>query len=379
MNESPRESVWVLVGTRPEAIKQIPVYWALLRKLGKERVRLVSTGQHKELLAQALDHFRVSPDEDLGLMVPGQALTSVCAAVLKGLESRFARERPACVLVQGDTMTSAMAAWAAFLHRIPVAHSEAGLRSHSLDHPFPEEADRRLISVVSRLHFAPTSAAVDELKKEGVSEKDILLTGNPGIDALQWTLAQPMPPSAQKILDDFERRSLKFFLLTAHRRENEGAGMENWFAALARFLETHPDVALLMPKHPNQIAHAAATRYLGRNARAVVVPAMSYLETCHLLRGASFVVTDSGGIQEEAATLGVPAVVCRETTERMEAVHAGASRLAGTRTESILEAMEWALARGRFEGVPLFGDGQSAERIATALVQRFFHANVQGG
>ena len=267
-----------------------------------------------------------------------------------------------------------MACWAGFQNHVKVAHSEAGLRSYDLQHPFPEEANRRLISLVADLHFAPTADAKKVLLAEGIDPDRVLLTGNPGIDALRMTLDMPESEVSREIRERIERDQLKAVLLTAHRRENKGEGMAQWFEALGRFLEQHTDLALIYPIHPNLAASGPAEKFLASNPRVFMKSSLTYAETCHLLECCRFVVTDSGGIQEEAAALGVPAVVCRKATERNEAIRAGLARLAGTLTEQVLEAMEWAYQTPRLKAKERFhsfyGDGYSAQRIAEQLASR---------
>ena len=365
-----KQKYWILVGTRPEVIKQIPLYFELVRQQGPENVALIGTGQHRELLDQALAHFNVKLTLNLNIMQANQTLASSSAAVLEGMGALFQKNKPEWIIVQGDTTSAAMAAWAAFQAGVKVAHNEAGLRSYNLQHPFPEEANRRLISVVADLHFAPTERAKKALIKEGVDARKIYITGNTGIDALRWTLNQPRPDSVHSLLLDLKENGLKPVLLTAHRRENKES-MDEWFQALTQFLGLNPGLALVYPIHPNHAAKPAADKYFTGARQVRIIPATSYGETCHLLSECEFVVTDSGGIQEEASTMGLPVVVCRKTTERMEAVDAGMARLAGTETQSVLAAMNWALQKGRPKkagiNYDIFGDGFAATKIAYRL------------
>ncbi len=359
---------WILVGTRPEVIKQVPLYLELLKRFGKDQVALIGTGQHKELLKQALDHFGIEPDINLNIMTQDQSLVSSSAAVLEGIGQllRECSEKPEWVIVQGDTTTAAMAAWAAFQSGVKVAHNEAGLRSYNLKHPFPEEANRKLIGTIADLHLAPTELARNALLKEGVSAQQVFITGNTGIDALRWTLEQTEPESICRLISQLQKDALTPVLVTAHRRENRSS-MESWFKTLREFLNAHSDLALVCPMHPNQAAEEAARRFLGDLPRAHIRPAMNYAETCHLLKHCAFVVTDSGGIQEEASTLGVPVVVCRQTTERMEAVHEGIALLAGNEPEKIYQGMLWAV-----------GLSSTASRIKTVTVKTSFSRNIFG-
>ncbi len=359
-----------MVGTRPEVIKQVPLYRELKKRHGQDSVKLIGTGQHRELLDQALAHFGETLDLNLGIMRPGQSLADSAGAVLQGMNSLFETERPDWLIVQGDTTSAAMAAWAGFLNGVRIAHNEAGLRSYDLAHPFPEEANRKWISTIADLHFAPTDLAYRALVREGVEEAKIATVGNTGIDALLWTLSRERPGSINSLLESLKQDGLKPVLLTAHRRENRAA-MDQWFLALKNFLRINPDLGLVYPVHPNHLAKAAAEEHLSPLPQVRLLPALNYGETCHLLAECRMVVTDSGGIQEEAATLGIPTVICRHTTERREAVEAGIARLAGTEPDTILSAMAWAKSvrpRERMKGIrPVFGDGTAAIRISDHL------------
>lgn len=371
MPAEPRSRVWVLVGTRPEALKQAPVYLALREALGADRVRLIGTGQHRELLEQALANFGLSLDEDLHTMEPHQTPISTSAAILGRLEPLLERDRPEWIVVQGDTTSAAMAAWAGFHAGARIAHNEAGLRTYDLAQPFPEEANRKLIAVVAELHFAPTERAREALLAEGVPDRAIHVTGNPGIDALRVTLAQPAPPRIDELTGAVRSAGRELVLMTAHRRENQGPGMEEWFATLAAFLGEHPELELVYPMHPNRAGEAAARHHLRALGAVRIEEPFGYAETCHLLRHCRFVITDSGGIQEEAATLGVPVVVCRRATERPEAVDVGLAALAGTDAGPLSRALRWAHDRGTSDReehfTPIFGDGHAADRIVRIL------------
>lgn len=355
--------IWVLIGTRPEVIKQIPLYWELRKRFG-ERVELVSSGQHRELLQQALDHFGEKAESDLATMTEQASLTQSAAKILERVGEKIAREKPEWIVVQGDTTTAAMAAWAAFLHGVKVLHNEAGLRSFDLANPFPEEANRKLISMVASVNAAPTERAQRMLENEGV--KNIRVTGNTGIDALLWTLEHTQSKTA------FPGEN--YVLVTAHRRENkeEFAG---YFQALADFVATKPEWQFIVPVHPNHLAKDTMEAALSRFPQVKFIATLDYGSTCHLLSRCRLVVTDSGGIQEEAASLGIPVVVFRKTTERMEAVNANLAKLtwpAASGGESIASALSWAAQKstGGLKNkilFPLFGDGHAAARIASLL------------
>lgn len=363
------KKIWILVGTRPEVIKQVPLYQACVKRFGAKAVALVGTGQHKELLTQALAPFGVELDINLDIMKPDQSLTMSSAAILQGLDMLFRQTRPEWLVVQGDTSSAVMAAVAAFQHRILVAHNEAGLRSYDLRQPFPEEANRKMIAVVADLHLAPTTKAADVLRREGAPDEKIHVVGNTGIDAFLMMLSRPAPAAAQEIIGRVTAKGCRPVLLTAHRRENAADRVDSWFKALADFLKAHPDLALVYPTHPNKMSQDAAAKHLSTLDRAFLVPPLDYPSTCHVLNASRFVVTDSGGIQEEGATLGLPVVICRERTERTEAIDAGVARLAGTDTQKVLDAMEWAYKMSESPRVQKwpFGDGKSSPRIADIL------------
>jgi len=365
--------VWILVGTRPDVIKQAPLLLACRERLGHDRVALVGTGQHRELLEQALAHFDLELDCNLDVMEVDQPLTEVSASIVRGIGALLRRGAPRYVVVQGDTSTAAMAAWAAFQQGVPVAHNEAGLRSFDLANPFPEEANRRLISMVSSIHFAPTERARSNLLAERVDADGIHVTGNTGIDALLMTLERPPSNDVTEVATAASAHGRKLVLLTAHRRENKGTPMDRWFATLAAFLKAREDVELVYPMHLSGAGQAEAERHLRCCDRVRLVGPLDYAATCHLLAHCHFVITDSGGIQEEAAALDVPTVVCRRTTERIEAIEAGCAVLAGTDPEPLRGALEWAYARGgerRSEIRTIFGDGHSSARIAEILEEK---------
>jgi UDP-N-acetylglucosamine 2-epimerase len=366
--------VWVLVGTRPEVIKQAPVYNACREALGPDRVALIGTGQHRELLSQALHDFDLELHENLDVMQPEQTPIAATAAILAGLEPLIADRAPSWVVVQGDTTSAAMAAWAAFHAGVRVAHNEAGLRSYDLQQPFPEEANRKLISVVADEHFAPTEHARRALLAEGCRDDRIHVTGNPGIDSFLSTLEKPLTPQVAEIVEAADAGGRRLVLMTAHRRENRGPGMDDWFATLAEFLGDHAELELVYPMHPNRAGHDAALRHLSGHPRVRLVDPLDYRDNCQLLSRSSFTITDSGGIQEEAATLEIPVVVCRRATERPEAVDAGIAHLAGTDHGPLREALDWALDRALSHpraGInPIFGDGKAGPRIARVLAER---------
>ena len=370
----------IVVGTRPEVIKMAPVCAALGARPDRFTPRLLATAQHRWMLDQALETFRLRPDIDLDLMRPGQGLSDLAAALLQHLPAVFAAESPDVVLVQGDTTTSFVAALAAFHARVPVAHIEAGLRTGDLTRPFPEEANRRLTAVVTDLHFPPTPGSRDNLLREGVPAERILVTGNTVIDALLATVGRlrTEPKLRERIAASFPflRNEAPLVLVTGHRRESFGPGFEGIGLGLATLARLHPETDIVYPVHLNPKVREPVERLLGNVAHVHLVEPVDYLSLVWLLDRCRIVITDSGGIQEEAPSLGRPVLVMRETTERPEGLQAGTARLVGTDPNRIVtearrlledEAAWDAMARA----VNPYGDGRAAGRIAEALERRY--------
>lgn len=366
-----RPRALVVIGTRPEGIKLAPVI-AALHARGEVETRVALTGQHTDLLDQVLEVFGVVPDWELGIMREGQDLYDVAHGCLDGLRRVHAEYRPDIVLVQGDTATVCFAGLVAFFEHGRVGHVEAGLRSGDKWRPFPEEIFRRLTGVLCDHHFAPTAWARDNLLREGVDPATIHLTGNTVVDALQAISARPhevREPMLQRALATGRR----LVLVTAHRRESFGAPLREAFGALRALVEEHEDVVLLYPVHPNPNVREPARELLGGHARILLAPPLDYLDLLHALRQATLAVTDSGGIQEEAPSFGVPTLVLREVTERPEGVSAGVTQLVGTDRARILDAARQLLrdpeARARIAARPNpYGDGRAGERIADIVV-----------
>lgn len=364
-----------IFGTRPEAIKMAPVIHALAND-ARVTSLICTTGQHRELLDGVNATFGLRPDIDLGLMQTGQGLTHITTSVLERLPTVFERLRPDVVLVHGDTTTSFAAALAAFYAGVPVAHVEAGLRTGDLTSPWPEEANRQLTSRLTRLHFAPTAGARANLLREGVADDRVLVTGNTVIDALM--MARERVSDADRALLPPLAADRRLILVTGHRRENHDGGLERTCRALAR-LAARDDVELIYPVHPNPIVRATAAAWLSGRPNVHLIEPLEYLPFVALLERASMVVTDSGGVQEEAPSLGVPVLVTRDTTERPEAVDAGTVRLVGTSEERLVaeatrllddQDAHSAMARA----VNPYGDGQAAARIVSRLVTEFERA-----
>lgn len=363
-----------VVGTRPEAIKMAPVIQALAEASGIES-RLCVTGQHRQMLDQVLELFRLRPDFDLNLMKPGQDLTDVTCGALLGLRGVLTECKPDIVLVQGDTTTAMSGALAAFYQKVPVGHIEAGLRTGDLLAPWPEEANRRLVSPITRWHFAPTTQARDNLVREGVSSTSIHVTGNTVIDALLSVVARlrKEPGLSERLfaaLPVFEPRKRKI-LVTGHRRENFGGGFESICLAL-RDLAARGDVQIIYPVHLNPNVQEPVRRILGDVSGVHLIPPQDYLPFVALMDRSDLIITDSGGVQEEAPSLGKPVLVMRDTTERPEAVQAGTVRLVGTDRKRIVSEANLLLDDSNAYGAMSrahnpYGDGKAAGRIVKTL------------
>ncbi len=364
--------VLAVCGTRPDAIKMAPVVRAL-REDPAFTVRLIATGQHREMLDQVLRLFELTPDVDLNIMTPRQTLTEITLRTLEGLD-RVLQESPAdVVLAQGDTTTTFVAALAAFYHKIPFGHVEAGLRTYDKYQPFPEEMNRRLTAPIAEFHFAPTETARENLRREGIPDARIWVTGNTGIDAVQWVAAQPLQsdnPALQRAL----AHSGRVLLLTTHRRENWGEPMGEIARAVHDLLERFDDLLLLAPMHRNPIVRQSLLPILGDHPRAVLTEPLDYAPFVHAMRRAEVILTDSGGVQEEAPAFGKPILVLRETTERPEGVAAGAAKLVGTNRARIVQETAHLLTNSdayaqMARAVNPYGDGRAAQRICAILRQ----------
>lgn len=361
--------VCIILGTRPEAIKLAPVIRTFRACDGLE-TQVVLTGQHREMVAQVMDLFQLTADADLDIMQPKQTLTDITCRSLQGLQTLFQSIQPDLVMVQGDTTTAFAAAIAAFYQRIPVGHVEAGLRTDDLFNPYPEEANRRLISQIAQLHFAPTPKAVENLKASGVVGA-IHHTGNTVIDAL-LSVADQTPDCPIPGLDWDTHRVL---LSTVHRRENWGAPLEHIAQGFLRILDAFPDTALLLPLHRNPTVREPLTELLGNHPRTFLTEPLDYGELVGAIQRSHLLLTDSGGLQEEAPSLGKPVLVLRDTTERPEAIAAGTATLVGTHPDTIfttassLLSDDDAYTRMATATNP-FGDGHASERIL-AIAQDF--------
>ena len=364
--------ILTVIGTRPEVIKLAPV----IRELGQRRdVKSVVcvTAQHRQMLDSALELFHLSPDYDLDVMADNQTPAQVAAAVLGRLDPILQKEQPDWVLVQGDTTTTAAAALAAFYRRIQIGHVEAGLRTFDKWHPFPEEINRRVTSAATDLHFAPTERAKRNLLREGVTETSIVVTGNPVIDALEWVAQLAPTPAIKELFCRLDLQNQRLILVTAHRRENWGAPLENICLALREIATAQRGVHVVYPVHLNPNVHEPVHRLLDGVPNVTLLPPIDYLTLVHLMRQAWIVVTDSGGIQEEAPSLGKPVLVLRQVTERPEAVEAGAAKVVGIERQTIINeiAQLWddpAEYERMAHAVNPYGDGLASQRIVASLL-----------
>lgn len=360
-------------GTRPEAIKMLPLVLKIRRDPRLEGL-VCATGQHREMLDQVLDTFQVKPDYDLNLMTPGQTLTDITANVLRGMEGVLEEAKPDIVLVHGDTTTSFAAALAAFYRQVPVGHVEAGLRTYDRYSPFPEEMNRNLTSKLADLHFAPTRLNADNLAKENITQ-NVFVTGNTVIDAL-FSIVRPDYAFADPTLGALRYEGLRTVLLTAHRRENLGAPMENIFGAVLALVQRHPDVQVIYPMHKNPAVREPALRLLGGHPRIHLIEPIGVGDMHNLFAKCYLVMTDSGGLQEEAPALGKPVLVLRTETERPEAVAAGTVKVVGVQKEDILREAERLLMdpaeyRRMSQAKNPYGDGHASRRICDAIAAYF--------
>ncbi|MBA2125580.1 UDP-N-acetylglucosamine 2-epimerase (non-hydrolyzing) [Hyphomicrobium methylovorum] len=361
--------VAAVVGTRPEAIKMAPVIKALQSANWCECI-VVATAQHRQMLDQVLDLFGIKVDIDLDVMRERQSLPALTARLFESLDAAFQKQKLDLVLAQGDTTTVMVAAMIAFYHRIPFGHVEAGLRTGDLNNPFPEEMNRVVASRLAALHFTPTKKAADALLREGVREADIIVTGNTVIDALLEVAKRapdlPMTlPAGQRLI-----------LLTAHRRENFGAPNERIFSAINRLIKRHPDIEVIYPVHSNPNVKRIAHERLGSTPRVHLRDPLDYNQLVAVMKASVLILTDSGGIQEEAPALGKPVLVLREQTERPEAVEAGVAKLVGTDEDTIVDETTRLLEdetayRAMAQAISPYGDGKAAGRIVTRIWERY--------
>lgn len=362
-----------VLGTRPEAIKMAPVIKELEGYPDQIVSRVCVTAQHRDMLDQVLNLFDICPDYDLNVMQPNQSLDQVTASVLTGLTPVIEKERPDWLLIQGDTTTVMAASVAAFYLGVKVGHVEAGLRTGDKRQPFPEEINRRIAGVVADLHFAPTAWARDNLLREGVSSEQVMVTGNPVIDALRAVADKPYDPRDGPLANICWDKRL--VLVTAHRRENFGQPLENICQALREIAGRHSgDVHIVYPVHPNPNVQAPVYQMLGDVSNITLLPPLDYLSLVYLMKRCYLVLTDSGGIQEEAPSLGKPVLVLRVKTERPEGIEAGTAKVVGTsQTRIVAEAIRLLEDASEYQrmarAVNPYGDGHTAERIVAHLLR----------
>lgn len=359
-------------GTRPEGIKMAPIIKAMKKRPEIETVICI-TAQHRSMLDQVLNLFEIEPDYDLNIFKPGQSLTEITTRAIKGLEEVILKEKPDVLLVQGDTTTVFSGALAAFYQKVKIGHVEAGLRSGNLYSPFPEEANRKLTGVLTDFHFAPTDRNRQNLLNEDYPDEKIYITGNTVIDAIKYTIKEGY------IFDNLNLNSLDYknkrvILMTSHRRENIGTPMENIFTAVNDIVKKYEDVELVFPMHLNPKVRDIASRILGDNSRIHLIEPLDYEPFTNLMARSYIVVTDSGGLQEEAPTLGKPVLVVREETERPEGVEAGTAKLVGTNYQAIYDNLD-SLLKDNIEydrmakAVNPYGDGNASDRIVEILLK----------
>ncbi len=369
------KKVLTVLGTRPEAIKLAPILIEM-GKFSDLQSRVCVTAQHRQMMDQVLKLFSISPDVDLNLMTPGQSLAEITSRVVSGVDQVLVQEKPDIVLIQGDTTTVMAVALAAFYRQAKVGHIEAGLRSGNLHSPFPEEMNRRVAGIISTLHFAPTNTAFQALLLEGIPEEQVFLTGNTVIDSLNMIVAQPIPEEASSLLSKAgiygNEGELKLLLVTAHRRENFGERLESICRGLRSVVQRNRDVVVIYPVHLNPNVQSPVFRILGGMGRVILTKPVEYNVLAHLMKSAYIVLTDSGGIQEEAPSLGKPVLILRTETERPEGIEAGTAKLVGpfedrivAETEKLLK--EEAAYKRMAMAINPYGDGHAAERIVDII------------
>ena len=359
--------ILIIFGTRPEAIKMAPLVLKLRQELD---IKVCVTGQHREMLDQVLKLFKIIPDYDLNLMKPNQNLANLTGEVLNGVTHVLKQEEFDWVLVQGDTTSTMAGAMAAFFQKVPVGHVEAGLRTYDLESPFPEELNRQVTSKMARLHFAPTVESKRNLLNEGFSENNISITGNTVIDALHWVLEHSSP---MDVVLPFELQQSRMILVTGHRRENFGSGFQQICEALRIIALKQPDIQIVYPVHLNPNVREPVNRILSNLPNLYLIEPLEYQQFVYLMNHSTLILTDSGGVQEEAPSLGKPVLVMRDTTERPEAVEAGTVKLVGVNQQTIVdETMRLLNNSDAYQKMAYahnpYGDGTASEKILEALL-----------
>lgn len=371
LNMTERIKVMTIFGTRPEAIKMAPLVLELQKHSEQIESIVTVTAQHRQMLDQVLNIFNIKPNYDLNIMKDRQTLIDITTRGLEGLDKIMKEAKPDIVLVHGDTTTTFIASLAAFYNQIPIGHVEAGLRTWDKYSPYPEEMNRQLTGVMADLHFAPTAKSATNLQQENKKESNIFITGNTAIDALKTTVKESYThPVLEKIGEN------RLVLMTAHRRENLGEPMRNMFRAIKRLVETHEDVQVVYPVHMNPVVREIAGEILGEHNRIHLIEPLDVIDFHNFAARSHLMLTDSGGVQEEAPSLGVPVLVLRDTTERPEGIEAGTLKLAGTDEETIFNLANELLSDKEAHSAMTkasnpYGDGHASERIVKAIVEYF--------
>lgn len=370
------KKILIVFGTRPEVIKLAPVILEL-KKHSKIKLKICATAQHREMLDQVLKIFEIIPDIDLNLMKPNQTLSDLSAKILIKIDKVIKNEKPDIVLVQGDTTTAMTTALVSFYNKIPVGHIEAGLRSNNLYSPFPEEVNRKIISMLSYYHFTPTEKAKNILLNEGLNSKQIFMTGNTVVDALQIILNKPVSKTTKEIMKkirfyDAENKK-ELILVTTHRRENFGKKLENICQGIKQLTKRNQNIIIVFLVHPNPNVCKVVNRILGKTERVLLIKPVEYDTIVHLMKIAKLILTDSGGIQEEAPSMKKPILVMRNETERFEGIEAGIAKLIGTDTKKIVEETEKLLKDSFSYNAMIattnpYGDGKTTKRIVNILL-----------
>ena len=364
--------VMTVFGTRPEAIKMAPLVLELKRRSDQFESVVVVTAQHRQMLDQVLDIFTIKPDYDLDVMKERQTLAQITANVLTGMEEVMKKEKPDIVLVHGDTTTTLAAGISAFYNQIKVGHVEAGLRTWNKQSPFPEEMNRQVTDVLSDIYFAPTKESAANLLKENHPKEHIYITGNTAIDALKETIQTDYH---HEVLDKLTSGN-RLVLMTMHRRENQGEPMRRVFRAVRKVVDAYPDIEVVYPVHLNPVVQELANKELGKHGRIHLIKPLDVIDFHNIAAKSYFIMSDSGGVQEEAPSLGVPVLVLRDTTERPEGVAAGTLKLIGTNTNDVLDAMNELIENAEThkqmsEANNPYGDGTAAKRILDILAYEF--------
>lgn len=370
-----KKKILIILGTRPEIIKLAPVYLAF-RENDNFDVRLLVTAQHRSMLDQSLINFNIKPDYDLDIMKDNQDLFDVSAQALNGIKAVLADYKPDYVVVQGDTTSTFIGSLAAYYNKIPVVHVEAGLRTHNKYSPFPEEVNRRLTSCIADIHCPPTQRSKENLLAENISEENIEVTGNTAIDALLWVINNKSATFESELSKEVcDAIKVRFILVTTHRRESFGKPMENVMRAIYEIANEHPDIGIIFPVHLNPNVKKQVEKKLLNVSNIHLIEPMDYVNFSHLMNQSFMILTDSGGIQEEAPSLKKPVLVLRDTTERPEGIEAGAAKLVGTNKEKIKEETSRLLTDTNYYNSMItstnpYGDGSASKRIVESIVKR---------